>query len=306
MTGGSASADVYVMSFPKCGRTWLRLLIVKALADGFGLGMDLGRDLEPAELAAAAPDSLPTIAFLHAGDPGGRTPAELSTSARARSWYADRRIVFMTRDLRDVVVSFYFQRTRRDDNPYRGTLSDFLTEERGGLRSAIAYWNGWHADRHTPAAFLATSYERLSTDPVAELGRVLAFAGVPSLGSGTLAAAARYGDFANMRMLESTDALATERLRPGDPADPESYKTRRGVVGGYRDYLTPGEIDLVNDLVMCELTPDLWPAAFASDDFAAAAPARRPSITVTADAHTGSSSRQSSATAPPAPGLANG
>jgi len=267
VTGASASADVYVMSFPKCGRTWLRLLVVKALADGFGLRMDPSHDLEPARLVAAATIPLPGIAFLHDGDPGGRSAAELSTSDK--SWYADRRIVFMTRDLRDVVVSHYFQRTRRNEDPYRGTLSDFLTEERGGLRSAIAYWNGWHAQRHTPAAFLTTSYERLSDDPVAELARVLGFAGVPPLAPETLTAAARYGDFDNMRVLESTDALATERLRPGDPADPESYKTRRGVVGGYRDYLTPGEVDLVNAVIKRELTPALRPAAFASDGFPA-------------------------------------
>jgi hypothetical protein len=31
-------------------------------------------------------------------------------------------------------------------------------------------------------------------------------------------------------------------LSPGNVDDPESYKTRRGVVGGFKDYLNAGDI----------------------------------------------------------------
>ncbi|WP_331766454.1 sulfotransferase domain-containing protein [Embleya sp. NBC_00896] len=254
-------ADVYILSFPKCGRTWLRLLIVKALSLGFELPMELCRDLEPADFARAAPESLPVIAFLHDGDPGGRSPAEQNPD---KSWYADRRVVFLTRDLRDVIVSHYFQRTRRQTHPYVGTLSEFLDEERGSLRSCIAYWNIWHAHRHTPSAFLDLSYERLTDDPAGELGRVLAFCGVPAVDPAVLEEAVRYAAFANMRAMEATGTLDSRRLRPGDPMDPESYKTRRGVVGGYRDYLTQDQIRFVNTVITENLTASRHPAAFAA------------------------------------------
>jgi len=36
--------------------------------------------------------------------------------------------------------------------------------------------------------------------------------------------------------------VASGRLRPRDPGDVQSYKTRRGKVGGYVDHLLPGDV----------------------------------------------------------------
>jgi hypothetical protein len=43
------------------------------------------------------------------------------------------------------------------------------------------------------------------------------------------------------RVMQFIDGRPSDRLRPADPANPDSLRVRRGRVGGYRDYFTLGE-----------------------------------------------------------------
>jgi hypothetical protein len=47
-----------------------------------------------------------------------------------------------------------------------------------------------------------------------------------------------FSRFENMQKLEAAGAFDSKILRPGDVRDPESFKVRRGKVGGYREYLS--------------------------------------------------------------------
>ena len=44
-------------------------------------------------------------------------------------------------------------------------------------------------------------------------------------------------------------------MKPKDPGNPQSYKTRRGKVGGFRDYFTEAEVDAILDYVDRRLDP---------------------------------------------------
>ena len=68
--------------------------------------------------------------------------------------------------------------------------------------------------------------------------------------------AVEISSFENMRRLEAGAAgargtelvteLNKEALRPKDPGDPDSYKVRRGKVGGYTDYLDARDVAYLN------------------------------------------------------------
>src|SRR5205814_1587416 len=47
-----------------------------------------------------------------------------------------------------------------------------------------------------------------------------------------------FSRFENMQKLEAAGAFDSNILHPGDVRDPESFKVRRGKVGGYREYLS--------------------------------------------------------------------
>jgi hypothetical protein len=58
-----------------------------------------------------------------------------------------------------------------------------------------------------------------------------------------------------MRRLEETGRIAHSRMAPGDPNDPESFKTRRGEIGGYLGYLSPGQIASMDAYMAEHLDP---------------------------------------------------
>jgi hypothetical protein len=44
-----------------------------------------------------------------------------------------------------------------------------------------------------------------------------------------------------MKKLERAGAFDSKILRAGDTQDPESFKVRRGKIGGFADYLSPND-----------------------------------------------------------------
>jgi len=230
-----ADAGALVVSYPKCGRTWLRVLLGKALCEQFGL--DERQLLATRELTRAA-QLIPTR-FVHDGT-GGVAGIPWTEQDPDRSQYRDKRVALLIRDPRDVVVSSYFQATRRMQ-VYRGSLSEFIRDDCFGVRTVLAMYGAWEASRDVPQRFLLLRYEDLHRDASGCLRSLLALIGLDRPDEAALAAAVAYARFDNMRRLEESGSL-DRKLRPGVAGDAESYKVRRGVIGGYAAYLSPDDI----------------------------------------------------------------
>jgi hypothetical protein len=56
-----------------------------------------------------------------------------------------------------------------------------------------------------------------------------------------------YAAFDNMKKREAQAATDSDRLRAGDTANADSFKARRGKVGGYRDYFSAAEIAVIDE-----------------------------------------------------------
>jgi hypothetical protein len=227
-------ADVLLVSYPKCGRTWLTMLLARALSSHAGLGeVDyLANDLPGGGLAG-----MPRIRISHDDNPHWKTPRTL---ARSKRRYRRKKVILLVRDPRDVVVSMYFERSRRE-RAYSGTMHEFLHESKGSLDTIIAYYNVWARERAQPRGFCLVRYEDLKRDPAGEARRILRFVGLEATDA-HVDEAARFASFENMRAMEAGDVLKSGRLRARDPNDAESFKTRKAKVGGYVDYLGPEEI----------------------------------------------------------------
>jgi len=68
-------------------------------------------------------------------------------------------------------------------------------------------------------------------------------------------AAIEFSRFDNMRKLETANAFKSDRLRPANAGDAESFKTRKGKIGGYREYFTAADLDYVNTRIAARLSP---------------------------------------------------
>lgn len=241
-------ADVHIISYPKCGRTWLVVLLSKALELHYGI-----RLRKPLRLRGYARPwrNIPYILQHHDGGPEFLLPEELEQD---KSHYAGKKVVFMVRDPRDVLVSSYFQKTRRNAN-YEGQMEDYVRERRGSIETLVEFYNIWARNRDVPQDFLLLTYEDLHADTAGQLRRVLEFLGITGVSDDTIREAVEYGRFDNMRQLEATNAMGTSALSARDAADTESYKTRKGEVGGYREYLDGEDLRTVEQTIMERLDP---------------------------------------------------
>lgn len=239
---------VFLVSFPKCGRTWLHFMMGHYLVEHFGLEHDALIRLQ--RLHQLRPE-IPIIYTKHDDKPDKRRPEELR---RTRDEFGRHRVIFLVRDPRDVVVSkFYSMRYR--EKRFDGDVSSFIRQERGSLATIVAYYNIWHSQRRKPGDYMMVRYEDIHAHTAMELYRVLRFVGLPEIDEGRIHAAVSFGTFDNMRQLEEAGRYDASLLRPGVAGDVRSYKTRKGHIGGYRDELGPADIAYIEDYVERHLDP---------------------------------------------------
>lgn len=250
-----ARIEVYLLSYPKCGRTWLRLMMGKAIALHYALPEE--EDILFLRTNRRVHPDVPVIAVIHDDSPMLKTPSELQVS---KERYRNKKVIFLVRDPRDVVVSSFFEVKKRGkifgDNPhenrqvtFEGELEDFIHHPVGSFDTILKYYQIWANNQHIPDGFLLIRYEDLKSNPSSQLRRVLDFAGLDAISDEEIAEAVSYASFDNMRKMELERQFNSGILNPGDPSDPDSFKTRAGKISGYHDYLTKEQITELDSLV---------------------------------------------------------
>ncbi len=238
--------QAYVLSYPGSGRTWLTLLIGKALIDELGI-----EGANPARLndLVRPGRGVPRVDVRHDGRPQLARPDEVE---RDKSRFARKSVVLLVRDPRDAVISYYFEASKRRGR-FEGGAGEFLRHPVGGLDTLLTYYNVWAENRTVPRSFCLVRYEDLHADPVGELERVMRAIG-RSPSRSTLEGAVEFSRFENMRKIEAK-GFARPELDRRDPKDAESFKARKGKVGGYREYLSAGDIEYMNTRIEQRLSP---------------------------------------------------
>ena len=244
-------ADYIIVSYPKCGRTWLRAMLSKYYVERYGLAS--GTLLDFANLHYLNRE-IPRIFLTHdvINNVLNRIiPPEAITSDK--SAFYKRNIVYLARDPRDVVVSMYFQRTRRDMN-YTGSLQEFIHHDVGGLDTIIRFYNAWadsfpHIERR-----LLLKYEEMRADPFETLVKLFEFMGhAPDLE--IIRHSIDACRFERMKAMERDNQFSRSWLKAADVNDEESFKVRRGKIGGYTDYLDADEIGVMDNIIKTRLSP---------------------------------------------------
>jgi hypothetical protein len=67
--------------------------------------------------------------------------------------------------------------------------------------------------------------------------------------------AVAFASLENLRQREASGFFATSRLQPRQAGNAESFKVRKGKVGGYQDYLSPEQSASLEAFVRAQLAP---------------------------------------------------
>lgn len=241
-------ADSVIVSFPKAGRTWLRVMLTHAMRRHLQLPDDellLFDNFK--RLDARAPSVLFTHLFFAAYSPAGR--------ARTLRDIGGRPTLLLVRQPVDVAVSFYHQWRNREKDAKRWLhdyplgdvevdIDTWIAHPNWGLDRVIDYYNriGELVDE-LPRA-ISLGYEDLRAEPVGGLGRILSHIGI-EIPEAIIAEAVEHSRFEKMQERERSGDLPSRgasRLAAADPSNANSFKARRGKIGGYRDELRPDTV----------------------------------------------------------------
>ena len=234
-----SGGDAIILSIPKSGRTWLRAFLCAYFCRRFGLEFTL----RPGRYALPG---FPRIVFSHdmfehrtKGDRWDRIRGKYLVPRRELN---RAKIILLARDPRDCFVSLYLQLTRRDPNAAvklrQKTVGEMLRDEKFGMRAIVNTMNNWLKEFSQRENFTLVRYEALRASPEERFRDLLAHLGEPSPDANIFQQALEFSRFENMQKLEAAGAFDSNILHPGDVRDPESFKVRRGKVGGYREYLS--------------------------------------------------------------------
>jgi hypothetical protein len=127
-------------------------------------------------------------------------------------------------------------------------MAAFMVDPRFGLPRVLDFIADWTEVVAAHPRAIIVSYEALRQDPLTRFTALARFID-PGFTDLEIAAAVAFGGFETMQERERNGFFASERLRPGRSGATDSYKVRRGKIGGYRDYLTPIEVARVDRIV---------------------------------------------------------
>ena len=252
-------ADCVIISYGKSGRTWLRVMLSRfyqlkhGLPDNSLIGFD--------NLHARNPD-IPRILFTH-----DNYLKDFTGNADSKKDYYQKKVVLLVRDPRDVVVSQYFQWKHRM-RPWKKRLNmypahgadineyQFAMDQNAGLPKIVDFFNLWASEAEKIDQLLVVHYEDMRRDTAHVLEQILNFIGTPASPEET-EDVVNFSSMENMKKMEQkrTFRLSGSRMVPGDRNNPDSYKVRRGKVGGFRDYFDEDQVNNIEQLLQQTLQP---------------------------------------------------
>jgi hypothetical protein len=254
-----AQADFAVVSYGKSGRTWVNVMLSRFFQVRYGLSE---RSLLFYDNLHRKNRAIPKILLTH-----DNYLRDYLGSGGSKAAFYDKATLLLVRHPGDVAVSQFFQWRFRmrahkkglNEYPAHGAevaILDFVLREKAGLKKIIAFMNEWAGELPRLKRLKIMRYEDLRADPHKELHAILDWMGLDPTEAEVKEAVA-FAAFDNMKKLEQrgTFRWSGASMRPGDKANPDSYKTRRAKVGGYRDYFDDDQVRQIDAYIRASLDP---------------------------------------------------
>ena len=218
--------DVFLVSYPKSGNTWVRFLLANLVSRSPSSFRD-ANTLVPDIHNAGTPEILASVP----------SPRILKSHFPFDPVYP--RVIYLLRDPRSVAVSQFFFKKRKGELEPETSFESFFVQFLGGFDDGFGSWGdhvcSWLEKRPDPADRIVVRFEDLKADTVAQLQSMCAFAGIAADESG-LDTAIRNSSMEAMRKVEKETGLGSQLQGKGDLSIPF---VRKGSTSEWREFFSP-------------------------------------------------------------------
>ncbi len=232
---GIRRTDVFLVGYPKSGMTWMEFLLTYALFE---------KTFDDCVTFVTINDYIPNLAHIAPDDPltlwhyrKRPAPRIFFTHTPYDPRLTHGKIIYMVRDARDVLVSYYHYH-RLSKAGFNLTMRAFLLLDDYYPCRWDEHVRGWILDRDTRNT-VVVHYRELKADAAGTLARVLKFIGAPFTFA-DIDRAVEMSKFQRMREVEEKKSPA--RVEGGDPNE---FFVRKGKVEGWREELGEEEVRII-------------------------------------------------------------
>ncbi len=237
--------DNYILSYPKSGRTWVRYFLGQYLSKYYKISLYTNYFT-----IIKRHKEIPRFHFTH----GNFFNESIDDFEETVNLLSNKKVLFLIRDPRDTVVSFYHHNQNRlaflDSKGL--SVSDFIRHPRLGISRIVEYMNYIEDNRDRFKFYQVVKYEELKGD-YRKFEDIINFLDI-DMSEECFVFAKEESEFQKMKKVEAKGLVSDHLLKLGDKKNENSYKVRKGVVGGFRDELSDEDIDFCNQ-VMRGLNP---------------------------------------------------
>lgn len=244
------NSKLIIISYPKSGRTWLRMLLCRYIAQKYKITNDLDLYRMTSKIKALM------LTDMHHEQANHRSHLRPSDLVFDHQTFSNKHVVFLSRDPRDTAVSMYYQLTTRedadDDGFYQGTFTDLYQDNRYGLEKILAFNQMWLQNIEHVDNSLCITYENMLEDVIVVVQSVLTFMGEINIDTQILIEAIEYSKFENMKKLEKSGKINHSSLKKSLDNNynaSNATKVRKGGSGGYKNYLTDHDIKYTEEMI---------------------------------------------------------
>jgi hypothetical protein len=188
--------DIYLVSFPKSGNTWLRFLVANAIKIKFKVERQVN--------FFSIHDIIPDIQLSRYIKPGGAfgcldVPRVIKSHSTYNPYYY--RVILLIRDPRDALISYYYFLKNYEKIPGDWNFSKFIRSSKFGAAAWVRHTESWFFTRNSSQNIQIVLYEHLIDNPHEQLRRIMELIGF-SLTDDELQEAINLSSKENMRQSE--------------------------------------------------------------------------------------------------------
>lgn len=244
----SRSDDIYIVAFPKAGTTWVQEIV-------YLIGTNLNYERAISQLLETrfpylehvypgwkSIDKLPSMRFIKSHLPYSLLPQDIKDK--------NCKIIYVARNPKDVLVSYYFFLRMLTVVSYRGTLAEYFKKF---LKNEVFYGPFWNHvlefwNQRDSENILFVKYEDLHKDLIGEIKRIAAFLD-KSITDAQISALVHHVSFEEMAGNVTVNHTHFDDL--GLRHKDESTFYRKGIVGDWKNYFTTEMNETMDAWIRC-------------------------------------------------------
>ncbi|KAL7618942.1 hypothetical protein Lser_V15G03545 [Lactuca serriola] len=246
------STDIYVITQPKCGTTWIKALVF-AIVNRIKY-----KNIKPSDHPLNISNPHKCVPFLETeiiaksfpANPPRLLASHIPYNALPKSIIdSSCRIVYLCRNPKDVLVSwFHFANKLKDKSRTPMTIGEMLDVYAKGFMPYGPYWDHvieyYKASSEDPTKVLFLTYEDMKIDTASKVKRLAEFLGHPfteeEVANGVVEEIVRLCSLEKLKEVNKNGDLLT--------GIPNASFFREGKVGGWSNYLTKEMSQILDDI----------------------------------------------------------